>query len=292
MGALQRRRDRSWGVDRRLEFIETRLFWSGRFNRGELIEHFHVSMPQASQDIRRYEGFAPGNMEYDSKERAFVPKSTFLPRLFRPSADRFFAQLRAIADRVIAPVDTLLGSLPDFAIVPTVHRQIDTEVAHALVTAIREKRCISVTYQSTTTPQPRQRTMSPHALGYDGRRWHVRAWCHQRRIFGDFVLGRMSGIELLGDADVDPQADCAWTGIVTFVLAPNPRLSEGMRRAVECDFEMSAGRAAVPVRQALAFYFYKQLNLDRSPDDCEPAELQVVLLNQDEIAPYVVRDQS
>ena len=38
-----------WGVERRLEFIEFRLFWEGGVNRADLIEMFGVSVPQASK---------------------------------------------------------------------------------------------------------------------------------------------------------------------------------------------------------------------------------------------------
>ena len=32
-----------WGVERRLEFIDFRLFWDGRINRGDLTEQFGIS---------------------------------------------------------------------------------------------------------------------------------------------------------------------------------------------------------------------------------------------------------
>lgn len=279
--------DRSWGIQRRLEFIETRLYWNERFNRGNLISHFGVSIPQASQDIRRYEALAPGNMIYNTKERAFVPTPSFKPVVFRPSADRYFAQLRALADDVISPDEVLLGPTPDYAIVPTVHRAVDDRIVHDLISAIRKRQCIEVNYQSQSSPEPRTRRLSPHALAYDGRRWHTRAWCHERERFGDFALGRMFKLWSAGDTNVDPDADSAWRGEVTFVLAPNPRLSAGMQRAVECDYDMVDGKAHVPIRQALAFYLYKQLHLDRVATATDPAEVQVILLNQAEIEPFI-----
>lgn len=43
-----------WGVQRRLEFIDFRLFWDGRFNRRDLAETFGISAQQASSDIAQY----------------------------------------------------------------------------------------------------------------------------------------------------------------------------------------------------------------------------------------------
>lgn len=58
-----------WGVERRLEFIEFRLFWEGRVNRGDVMEKFGLSVNQASSDLNRYISFAPENMIYDKSAR-------------------------------------------------------------------------------------------------------------------------------------------------------------------------------------------------------------------------------
>ena len=58
-----------WGAERRLEFIEFRLYWEGGIRRADITEKFGVSVPQASADIgayqltapvREYAGFSPG----------------------------------------------------------------------------------------------------------------------------------------------------------------------------------------------------------------------------------------
>ena len=58
--------DLRWGVERRLEFIEFRLFWEGRVNRRDIMRTFGVSMNQASADVTRYVGMAPKNTVYDN----------------------------------------------------------------------------------------------------------------------------------------------------------------------------------------------------------------------------------
>ena len=55
----ENRTDLRWGVERRLEFIEFRLFWEGYVNRGDLIDVFGISVQQASTDLNRYLGLAP-----------------------------------------------------------------------------------------------------------------------------------------------------------------------------------------------------------------------------------------
>ncbi len=61
-----------WGVGKRLEFIEFRLFWEGRVNRSDLMEQFGISVNQASADLNRYIALAPENTVYDKSLRTYV----------------------------------------------------------------------------------------------------------------------------------------------------------------------------------------------------------------------------
>lgn len=273
-----------WGVERRLEFLEYRIYWEGRFNRGSLVDEFGISVPQASNDIRRYEELAPGNITYDAPAKAFCALPDFRPAFYRPSADRYLAQLRALADGVVERDELMVGRPPAYDIVPTIHRRLDDDVVRAILSAIRTRAAILVTYQSFSSPQVRERWLAPHAIAFDGQRWHARAWCCERKRFRDFALGRMSHISgQRPAADEGAVRDEEWERRVTFVLAPHPGLSAGMRRAVETDYDMSDGSLKVEVRAALAYYLYKQLGLYRDPSVTPAEEYHVVLLNPDEI---------
>jgi hypothetical protein len=56
---------------------------------------------------------------------------------------------------------------------------------------------------SKVRPEPVWRRMTPHAFGYDGFRWHVRAYCHLDNKFKDFLLPRILDIGELGEAGAD-----------------------------------------------------------------------------------------
>ena len=71
--------DIRWGVEQRLEFIEFRLFWEGHVNRSDLMDHFGVSVNQASSDLNRYIAYAPDNMVYDKSARTYVLGAQFEP---------------------------------------------------------------------------------------------------------------------------------------------------------------------------------------------------------------------
>ena len=272
----------SWSIERRLEFIEMKLFWEGRFNRSALIEQFKVSVPQASADIRRYLERRPGVMAYDPVSRGYLPTETFEPVIYRPSADLYLARICALAEGVLSPGEAVVGNPPQFAIVPTIHRRLDNDVVRRVVLAIRQGLAMKVVYQSFSTPQPRSRWIAPHAVAHDGRRWHARAFCCEKNRFSDFALGRIIAVDATRPAGEVPK-DEAWTSSITFVLAPHPGLSPGMRRAVQIDYDMTDGVAHQEVRVALAYYLSRQLGLERDPEQTPAEQYHVIALNRLEI---------
>jgi len=51
------------GVERRLEFIEFRLFWEGSINRADPVEALGVSVQKTPENLTLYQKRTPGNME-------------------------------------------------------------------------------------------------------------------------------------------------------------------------------------------------------------------------------------
>src|SRR6266403_5734550 len=73
-----------WSVERRLAFIEERLFWLGEVNRTDLVRRFGVSMSQASADIARYLARAPEGVGYDKSAKRSVAGDDSRPVLAKP----------------------------------------------------------------------------------------------------------------------------------------------------------------------------------------------------------------
>src|SRR5216684_2534181 len=107
-----------WGTERRLEFIEFRLYWEGRVNRADLTGEFGISVPQASLDLARYQQLAPGNMVYDKRAKTYLAAPGFRPRFVTPDADAFLNSLRSISDHILSPEQTWLSRIPEFAALP------------------------------------------------------------------------------------------------------------------------------------------------------------------------------
>ena len=272
------------GPEQRLEFIEFRLFWEGAVNRSDLIEQFGVSVPQASNDLTAYRQLAPENVTYDLSGKRYVPSATFRPKFLKPNPDRYLAQLRAMADGILDVADTWLASSPDTGVLPIPNRRTDPAVLRAVLAAIREKGSVYIEYQSTSpeNPDPIWRWISPHAFGFDGLRWHARAFCHRDRRFKDFILGRCLAVREQGPAAAAGADDWQWQTFFEVVLQPNPDLADGQRRAVAFDYNMTEDKVAVSVRFALLYYFNKRLRLDVAARVGKPRERPIVVANQRE----------
>ena len=175
-----------WGVEQRLEFIEFRLFWEGHVNRSDLMDQFGVSVNQASTDLNRYIGFAPDNMVYDKSARTYVRGPGFKPQFLEPDASRYLAQLRSVADGILDREDSWIADLPPYASALTPVRGVNPVTLRSVVGAIRRSEAIEVKYQSLSSPEPRWRWIAPHAIGFDGVRWHTRAFCLTDDCFKDF----------------------------------------------------------------------------------------------------------
>lgn len=279
-----------WGQTRRLEFIDFRLRWDGRFNRSDLTGFFGISIPQASLDIAEYSKRAPENLIYDKTEKLYVRGALFRALFPSSSLKHYLDDLLQTSGRHEIPYGSFLGWHPPVARVAPPARHLRSEVVIAVVRAIRNKQSVEVRYHSSSVPEPTVRTVSPHALAFDGFRWHMRAYCHLRSQYRDFSLSRVATIR---DGVAEPvigEQDIEWNTIVKLVLTPHPGLDENHRRMIELDFGMHNGACEYECRQALLFYALQQLRLDDvETSNRSPESQQIVLANREELASYLPR---
>lgn len=280
-----------WGQERRLEFIDFRLQWEGRVNRSDLVAFFGISIPQASLDFARYFKIAPHNARYDHAAKAYIADARFSPIASPASSERYLTEVFGLLSGTVPRELSYLGWMPTVDTARFPQRQVRAPLLRRVLQAIRGRRALTVEYQSMSRPEPGQRTLSPHAIAYDGFRWHMRAFCHQHEDFRDFVFARVLTVIAEAASAVESTADRAWHTTLQLVLAPHPELTEGQKRVIELDYGMKDGRLIVHTRRALLFYLLKHLGLDPMPRTTPQAK-QVVLLNEGEIIPLLAREES
>lgn len=263
----------------RFEFIEWRLFWEGHLNRSDLEDRFGISTPQASVDLRNYREVAGENITYNATEKRFVATKPMKPRFLQVSANRLLLQLRALVNGVLKREDLFFSRLPDVDVAPDIIRDVRAEILQSILNAIRSESALAVRYQSLTSS--RWREIAPHALAFDGHRWHARAFCCERKEFRDFVLTRIERLGKHKPTSYDPQNDIEWKNKINLLLCPHPGLSQEQSEAIQRDYDMRNGVRKIEMRLSLAFYFIKRHNLDL--DSLEPARAQICLQNLAEV---------
>jgi predicted DNA-binding transcriptional regulator YafY len=270
-----------WGVERRLEFVEFRLFWEGGVNRSDIVEEFGVSVPQASKDLALYQELASGNLHYDRSLKRYFASEKFRPKFIVLDAAAYLSRL--VPDTVkLTMVDR---RALDADLLPIPHRRISADVLRSLLSAARGSQSIEVLYQSMSSarPEPIWRRISPHAFANDGLRWHTRGYCHLDSKFKDFILSRCLDCRNIGVAGRAAAEDEHWNARFPVLLIPNPKLSSDQQKIIAQDFAMDEGRIVVPVRHALLYYFNKRLRLDVASKIDDPHEAPVVVGNRDEL---------
>jgi hypothetical protein len=279
-----------WGQEQRLEFIDFRLLWDGRVNRPDIVNFFAISVPQASLDLARYREMAPKNTVYDGTQRAYLATDSFVPLFARFSAEAYLARILAIEVGMVEANSTFLGWRPPVSVVRDPSRDVDPTILRSILLGIREHRTIQVDYQSMTSPDPRSRKITPHAIAFDGSRWHVRAYCHSHNDFRDFVLARISRISVEDRSQFDGSEDADWNREIEVVIAPHPDLSPKQKQAIASDYGMKDGRLVLHTREALLFYLLRHLGL-LPKSTAGVLSDQVVLENQKDLESFFVKHE-
>jgi hypothetical protein len=62
----------SWAKEARQDYLAGRLLLTGRFAPADLVDHFRIGMPEASEDIRRFHASNPGAVAYDLPAKAYL----------------------------------------------------------------------------------------------------------------------------------------------------------------------------------------------------------------------------
>jgi hypothetical protein len=272
-----------WGVKRRLEFVDFRLFWEGRVNRPDLAKVFGISVQQASADIQLYQQIAPGNTDYDAGLKTYVRLPTFRAFFLGRSADRHLLRMVALKNGWMTKDETWFNDLPPYEVVALPRRNTDPDILLQVLDAIRLKQEITIEYQSMTGTPHGARKIAPHALAHSAGRWYVRAWSRDHNDFRDYHLSRIGHVLKAEEIQADFSLDYEWHQQIDLVIIPNPELNPARQQAVAAEYNMTDNTLVMPVRLSLSFYLLSEYNMDVMPDRLSPEKQQIVLKNKEQV---------
>lgn len=268
--------------------LQLLLQWEGRLNNGRVRELFGLSQVRASEWIREFRDQHPTWTVWDSKARSFYATGIYRRRPPEGELENDSSLSRYL----------ILAGLPFreegndasrivWAAYPDLHIPNPTIFA-AVLAASRDRVVAEISYRSMRQPQPHTRLVSPHSIVRAGRRWHMRAYCHQSRMFKDFALGRIGSVRhtaLLAESSESDDLD--WNRHVKLKLAAHPALTAAQASLVEAEY--FAGKKTCTHRCRLALINYVIQDL-RVATDCKtqlPPGYQIAVANVDLLAKWL-----
>lgn len=244
---------------RRFAFIEARLFWGGGLTANEVGEAFGIARQNAQHTIESYRRRHPGQMRYDRRQRRHVRTETFATNYIRNDVARFLDYQRAATHTAHFFDEPDWADLP-FTDTDTLVRPIyDARSVRIVLEALRLESSVQIEYWAKRAKGIR--CISPHQLVYADGRYHLRAYCHERLAYLDFVLTRIVSAELSSEEWISAASDTEWHERVDLLFAINPCLPESARAALRLDFlhEDQDYLVLNGVRKALVFYIHARL---------------------------------
>lgn len=266
-----------WSVEQRIAFAARRLYWDGTINREDLVRRFGVSQNQATADLARLRQSYPDGFAYDTVAKCYRARAGFQPA--EAGAASLLTELRLMAEGYLLPDASVLSAPPPLALASVPERAVEEAVLRGLLSAIGARDAVAARYVSFQRPGVSRRVLSPHALVFDGFRWHVRAHDAGDDRFKDFVIARLSDLRASGRRGRGAEADLAWQRQVTLVIAPHPGLDSHQRQVIARDYGMERGRLRVTVREAVLFYVRRRFGLTEGHEQ-RPAQEQHIVLEK------------
>jgi hypothetical protein len=149
-----------------------------------------------------------------------------------------------------------------------------------IIQAVKRNLAVSILYRSMNHPGGTERVVFPHALVRVARRWHMRAYCKQRKRFLDFALGRIvhaypSSAPL--EPGMDRESDSEWMQRATIMIVPHPALTSSQQDMIRDEHFPGRDGLEIEVRPCLLDYMLRDNRIARDPEAELPPEFLLAL---------------
>lgn len=263
--------------DKRFSFIENVVGWEGQINATYIATKFQLTRQAASGVLKSYREHFPMHLEYRQSNKAYIATDFFNANFLTHISDNTFEKYLTDIETSGA-IQTVRQEHFCYEIQAPL-RNINPLQVRPILRAIREKLAIDIGYISLSSPDYLDRIIEPHALIFDGLRWHVRAYCRKNQAFRDFTLSRFNGVaDFEGKATHTVEKDELWNTNVDVVIEADPRFNPQQKRIIEQDFQMINGQKVIATRAAFVNYLLRRLRIDSYQNS--PEEQQIVLSQQ------------
>lgn len=297
-----------WEIRKRLEFIEFLLYWEGQIRYSDIQDYFRVSDTQAGKDIKIYEEYSRhpdgvggtiSNLVHPQKRGAsYTAAQDFRCVMIEPDFDdymtfydgRWRATWKSRETGSGGKASGLVGArrrpqnLRIVRVNTIERRPVDPQIYRKLLEAIAKRKAVGVAYLSPNFDAPRRFEISPSYLGFDGFRWHVRAFRQDVGAWCDVVMERIQAADKdLTDLAKPVPADVG-SRMTTLRICPNPELTESQRANIEAQYpEMKDGVWEGTMVRSFIPYFLKRYQIEEKSLRKLPHQDPIFLMYRDRV---------
>lgn len=264
----------------------TLLAWEGQLSNARLRGLFDLSSIRASEWLRDFRERYPRWLVWDSKTKSHVATPTFFrdgPKSQPDSLSRYVVLVGLpVAQKNVREPHVLWAAYPDLY-------TPKPQFFSTLLLAAQLGKQVDIEYRSLTSPEPHQRTISPHSIVRAGRRWHARAYCHMKEDFRDFNLGRMSAAKLRRDPLITQKNrdDDAWNTFLQVRIGAHPLLTREQADVIRFEHFDNTASLTQSCRAALVSYFIQDIKAAVDPTRQTPPDYQLAVENLDEVKAWL-----
>lgn len=240
-----------WPQRERLRYCEQKLYWTGTLRRSDLAATFKISTPAATIDFRLLVKIHGKGIRYNFEQKHYEPTRDFKPSFGRPDFGSTIEYLSRTQQGAAGGPFVARLNLPE--------RKFSPEIGRAILRAIHCRESIGMDYTSVGDTEAKTdfRWIVPTAIGWDGSRYHVRAYCLRSKGYRDFVLGRIEKIIDHAPAPKDVPHDDEWDHLQDYPYVAAVNTSEA-KEALAKEY----GGMPVVIRERPAMKRYLDKNLE------------------------------
>ena len=261
--------EENWAARERLRMIEVLLWWRGSIRRTNLTDYFSISSAQASGDLQKYLDLNGKDISYHTARKRYEAGENFTCKLHQPQFEEGMALLAGGKNtpRSMEGISSDLSAAMVDEALPA-RRVVKDHVARMVYLAVAQKYSMKIRYLSVHSASKKWREILPSAFGYDGDRWHVRAWDLENEQWRDFVMARIEDARWPAASTIAPPRDIDWETFVTLKIRPHRELEKEAQDAIRLDYGMANGAMNIRVRKAMEIYMRKRLGLAEVRLEC------------------------
>lgn len=254
----------------RLPDLKTILLWEGEIDNLRIREVFGVQPVWASRLL--------GELTKHMGKQAARASAHAPLRLIQSAATRSKKQSPEEYLRIIGASSIHSGN---GLFVEDARRDLSAiapDIFSVVIQAMRRRVGVQMSYRSMNQPAGSERLVFPHVLVRAPRRWHMRAWCDQRKDFRDFNLGRVATASLTEIASPHGrQDDKDWNETTNFYIVAHPSLTPDQQAMIASEFFPGASARQLKVRRCLLSYIIQDLRLATDPAKHSPPDYQLLV---------------